>query len=508
MSLGVKTSKIKKNYFGRYELTIANRGLTLDEATVQQILETLLPTHFVNRHDINVLKGYYEGNQEILNKIKNIRPEINHKVVENNAFHLVEFKKGFVFGEPIQYIQRDKANVTELDLFNDFMIDNNKSSEDKDLAEDLYVSGVGYRITLPKANNELPFIIKNLDNRDTFVVYNNNIEKEKLLAGCMFKLDEDLWEIMVYTENKVFYYHYEGNPDLQYGYNLHNINKSKRDQNNKSKKVKLDYQDTKPNPMKEIPIVEYKLNKSRIGIIELVMGSLDALNFITSSDLDDIDQFIQSFLVFINQEIDREELTSLMDIGALQIRSTGNLQADVKLLTNKLSHSETKILYDRIYNNMLTIAGVPRMSDKGSGGDTGQARMLGEGWTMADSRAIQDELSFKIAERETMRLALNICKGKSSVGIKELTPRQIEIKFTRSRSDNMLVKTQSLMNLKNAEVAPEVAFSTVGLFSDPHEAMLLSRYFYGDKFWQKEEKEQVVEKEEVAQEDPLDNVIE
>lgn len=472
MAFGVNDIEVttdQKNFFGRYDLVIANRGLDLDENVVKNILETLLPTHFKNRRDINTLKGIFEGNQEILNKVKLIRPDINHKIVENNAFHLVEFKKGFVFGEPIQYIQRQQADVEELDLLNAYMTDNNKSSEDKDLGEDLYVSGVAYRIALPEPDPDLPFIIKNLDNRDTFVVYNNTIKKEKLLAGCMFQLDEDLWEVMVYTKYKVMYFHFKGNPN-----HANHVSQTK---------TKVQFVRQEKNPMKRIPIVEYKLNKSKIGIIELVLGSLNALNFITSSDLDDIEQFIQSFLVFINQTVEEEELRKLMDIGALQINSTGKFGADVKLLTNKISHSETKVLYDRIYNNMLTIAGVPRMSDKGSGGDTGQARMLGEGWTMADARAVQDELAFKISERELISIVLDICKNKGSVKINKLLPREVEIKFTRNRSDNMLVKTQSLVNLMTAQVSPEIAFNTVGLFSDPHEAVLLSKSHFGESFW-------------------------
>lgn len=460
--------KQPRNYFGRTELVVANRDLDLNEQVVKAILSTVLPTHFENRKQITYLRDYYKGRQDILDKVKHVRNDINHKVVENNAFHLVEFKKGFVFGEPIQYVQRLEANIDELSKFNDYMLENGKHGKDKDLAEDMYVAGVGYRIVLPKAKHNAPFIIENLDFRNTFVVYNNNIEKERLLAGTMFQLDEDVWEIMVYTDKKVFYYTYNGNPSLY----------------NKGDVEELVFVREEANPLKTIPIFEYRLNKNRLGIVELVLSTLNALNFITSSDLDDIDQFIQALLVFINQEVDKATLTELLELGALQIKSIDkDRPADVKLLVNKISHSETKVLYDRIYYNMLTIAGVPKMADKTSGGDTGQARLLGEGWTMADARAIQDELSFKLSEKEVIDLALAICRSKSSSQIAELQTSEIEIKFTRSRTDNMLVKTQSLMNLKQAQVDPEVAFATVGLFSDPHDAVTVSKSFYGDDFW-------------------------
>lgn len=160
--------------------------------------------------------------------------------------------------------------------------------------------------------------------------------------------------------------------------------------------------------------------------------------------------------------------------------------ADVKLLSQKISHSETKVLKDDIYNDMLTIIGVPRLNDKPSGGDTGQARLLGEGWTMADERAKQDELSFKKPERQFLKLILSICSEKlkgTEEKLQNLKISDIDIKFTRNKSDNILVKTQALMNLMSAECPPDIAFSVIGLFNDPNEVFEKAKAYYGDNLW-------------------------
>lgn len=158
------------------------------------------------------------------------------------------------------------------------------------------------------------------------------------------------------------------------------------------------------------------------------------------------------------------------------------------MLSQKLSHSETKTYKDGMYNDVLTIVGIPRLNDKPSGGDTGQARLLGEGWTMADERAKQDELSFKKPERQFLKLILNICneklKGKSD-NLKGLKLSDIDIKFTRNKSDNILVKTQALMNLMNAQCPPDIAFSVIGLFNDPNEVFEKAKQYYGDDLWKK-----------------------
>ena len=156
--------------------------------------------------------------------------------------------------------------------------------------------------------------------------------------------------------------------------------------------------------------------------------------------------------------------------------SDPNKPADVKLLTSQLLHSETKIVTDDIYNNILTICGVPRLNDKPSGGDTGQARLLGEGWTMADERAKQDELSFKKSERQFLKLILRICEYEGK--IKSLKNSDIDIKFTRNKSDNLLVKTQGLLNMKEAQVSPDIAFTICGLFSDPNDVYAKAKKYF------------------------------
>ena len=471
------TKKVNNTSFGRKELVAPYEENDLTPEVVGLILEELLPTHIGNIQEINYLKGVYRGLHDILNKVKNVRPDINNKSIINNAFHIVEFKKGYIFGDPIQYVQRSETLKEELDLFNKYMYKNSKSSKDKDLAEDFYTRGVGYRIALP--SDKLPFEIFNLDNTNTGIVYSNNIQKSKLVGFYLTHIKDDVYKVMCYTKFDVFHF---------------NVTITKKSRGN----FKATFIKQENNPLGKIPIVEYKLNKSRLGLVELVKSMIDALNFITSADLDDIEQFVQSLLVFVNQDVDKQTLIELLEIGALQITSNDPKRpADVKILSNKMQHSETKVLYDRIYGDMLTIAGVPKMSDKASSGDTGQAKLVGEGWTMADERAKQDELSFKESEKEIIELCLDICKVKSSSGIKQLNLEDIEIKFTRNRSDNMLVKTQALMNLQSAQVAPEVAFTVIGLFSDPNEVVTQSKAYHGDDFWKVDGQEEVIESEVV-----------
>ena len=464
-------------FIGRKELYSSVKENELNQANIAMILKDVLPVHFENYAEIDYLIGYYRGLQEILSKDKKVRPEINNKVLENNAYHIVEFKKGYVYGDPIQYVQRGDTAKDEIVILNKFMAENDKASKDKELAEDMYIGGTAYRFITSEEDKLKPFGIYNINPKSAFVVYSTQIEHKPLLGGFLTsKYDYGTklitYIITVYTKRNIYTF-------------------SCTEQDIKVLDADLikyipDTPKNETNWFGSIPIIEYPLNRNRLGVIELVKPSIDALNKIASADIDGLEQFVQSLMVFVNADVDATQLAEMVSMGAVKISSpqgTQGIQADIKLLINQLQHSETKVLYDRIYNNMLTIAGVPKMTDKASSGDTGQARLVGEGWTMADERAKQDELSFKLAEKQALKLIIQICKGKSDSGIKSLETSDIEIKFTRNKSDNLLVKTQGLINMMNAQIAPIIALQTSGLFSDPNEVFEQSQSYCDGDMW-------------------------
>ena len=403
------------------------------------------------------MEKYYKGYQPIIGKTKEIRPTINNQVVENNAYFITEFKKSYVFGEPIQYVQRGDVANKEVGILNSYMLAEDKYPKDTELAESLYVAGIGHRLVLPDINEDSPFSIDNLDSKETFCVYSSYLPHKKLFACTYTKgVNDSTIRGSIYTKNAYY-----------------TLNKG-------IVETAFNVQFVKYHILGQIPIFEYYLNKSRLGIIEVVMDILNQLNKVTSDEIDGLEQFIQSILVFVNQDIDKEDYENLLDLGAVKIATSDpSRPADLKLLSNNLDHSNTKILHDRLFNTALNIVGIPKNSDKASGGDTGQARLLGEGWTMADERAKQDEMEFKRCAKPELNLILKICKLAPNSEIKALTLKDIDQKFTRNKSDNFLVKSQGLMNQIQSGIAPDVAMTTSGLYSDTNEAFNKSMDFYG-----------------------------
>ena len=473
--------------------------MSREELTPENIIKKMpeiLAVHYENVADIEYLDNFYKGIQPILEKTKVVRPDINNKILVNHAYEIVEFKKSYVFGDPVQYVQKGEKGTEKtnpaISLLNKFMESEDKSSKDKELAEWWYIIGTGYRWTEadnPEEEDDAPFETSIPDPKKTFVVYSTGIKEEQLFSGYIQNFTQTITtqdtqkiaeyqEYTIYLEDKVMILTTQyGSIQLKklYGKGLLGIKKRL----------------TNPYPLliKGQRIIEYPLNKSRIGLIELVISQLNAINRISSNELDDIEQFVQSLLVYVNQEVDLETHKKLIKLGAMEVNTQEpNKPADVKLLSQKMENSQIKTYKDGIYNDILTIVGIPRLNDKPSGGDTGQARLLGEGWTMADERAKQDELSFKRPERQFLKLVLNICneklKGKTNT-LKDLKLSDIDIKFTRNKSDNILVKTQALLNLMSAQCPPDIAFSVIGLFNDPNEVFEKAKQYYGENLWKK-----------------------
>ena len=450
-SKNTPTSDIKKDLFGRYVLT-ASPPKTLDTKSIALILNDVIPLHDINSKDIEYLRNFYRGNQPILYREKPIRPEIKNTVLENRAFEIVEFKKGYEFSNPVQYTNVSNKESAPVDTLNTYARVDGKESKDLKLAEWFYIAGTSYRICLPKEKptvDDAPFYTMSLDPRYTFVVYSNEVDKRKLFSGTYVKYEEE-WIFGIYTDDYYFTWTVEKPTD--------DFTKAKS-----SRTV---------NTLKMNPIVEYPLNEARLGYVELCLHLFNAINTTGSNRIDGLEQFVQSLLVFINCELptDKNGKKEVPRSGdAIDVKSyNSGFPADVKYLVSQLNQNDAQVTKEDLLNALYEISGVPSRADRRSGGDTGQAVILRDGWGAAEARAKSTEKMFKEAEMNFLKIVLKICRTSvlSAEKIKDLTLHDIDVKCNRNRSDNMQVKAQTLQTLLNCGVHPEEAYNTSDLFGD------------------------------------------
>ena len=152
---------------------------------------------------------------------------------------------------------------------------------------------------------------------------------------------------------------------------------------------------------------------------------------------------------FNNCQIDEEKFQELKDMGAILTKSEPGVPATVTYITNALNQTETQTLIDYLYDCILQIAGVPDRKVS-TGGNTGQAIQLSNGWETAEAMAKSTELLFKRSEKDALRIIIKILNTVKTVKIGDIALSDIEIQFTRSKSDNATIKIQVLAGLLNA----------------------------------------------------------
>ena len=232
----------------------------------------------------------------------------------------------------------------------------------------------------------------------------------------------------------------------------------------------------KAHSLGDIPIYEYRLNLARMGSFEPAVPLLDAINRVLSNRLDGLEQFIQSFLKFVNCEVDDKNVEQLRKMGAIVIKSVNNFPADVQLVSQELNQEQTQCLVDYLYSQVLVICGMPTTTKGGkSTSDTGNAVFLRDGWSQCEARAKDTEQLFKKSEKQFLKLVLHIIR--ESVKEFDLSLGQVEYKFTRRQHDNLQTKTQALLSMLQAGIAPETAIATCGLFNDPMDVALQSKEY-------------------------------
>jgi SPP1 family phage portal protein len=432
----------------------------IDESNVVQVLNKALETHEPNKNDIQYLYDYYKGKQPILNRIKDIRPEICNKIVENRANEIVSFKVGYLMGEPVQYVSRGSKEeqsdaVTQL---NEFVFAENKAAKDKELADWFTICGTSYRMVLPDPiddEDEAPFEIYTLDPRYAFVVYHSGLGNKRMMGVKYIVKQDNEVVYSVYTNNMYF----EIKDDKIIRRKAHSLG--------------------------GVPIVEYPANTSRLGAFEIVLPLLDSINEVASNRLDGVEQFIQSILMMKGVDMDSEDFKALKEEGGLLLP----LEGDAKYLVQELNQTQTQTLVDYMYQTVLTICGMPNRNGGSSTSDTGSAVIMRDGWSAAEARAKDTEMMFKMSEKEFLKLVIRISNTLRDMNLKLSA---IEIRFTRRNYENIQEKAQVLTTmLANGKIHPRLAFEHCGLFVDPELAYKQSlEYIEGEMADAEEDTEQ------------------
>ena len=444
---------------GQYGRKIAYTDVTqITEQNVVKVVGDCIGVFNFNRAAIRYLWQYKNGDQPALYRTKTVRDDINNKVIENHAWEIVRFKMGQTFGEPIMYnsLSKDEKVNKAVDRFNGYLRAAGKAAKDISMGEWQSAVGVGYEaVQLLEEGAERPFRLVVPSPLDTFVIYSRQTQ-EPMLSVQQLK-----------DENGNMYY--------QCFSSTHEY----RIQNSALQPLvgsdgELVY--SKLHTFGEIPIVEYPNNQDRMSDIELVITMLDAINNMQSNRMDSVEQFVQSWIKFINCDIDEEQFQKMKMSGALVVKSNNGSdnKADVDIMTQELNQTQSQVAKDDLWDNTLDILAIPNRQENG-GGDRAGATYLRNGWDHAkqaarikDAYVIESEYRLSTCIRNTIRIR----KGEAELPISNADYEPV---INHSPTDNMQVKAQTFQMLIQSGIHPLVCVKVCGLWNDPEKVYLMSK---------------------------------
>lgn len=420
------------------------------QITHQNIVDELgkaLVIHNQNAVEIEYLDRYYRGDQPINYRKKVNRPEVNNKIPVNLAYELVERKTADICAEPIQYVLRgtDDEKSRQITELNITMDSESKQECDIDICRWRSICGTAYRfIGNDEGQGELldesDFALFSENPMYTFVVYYSNGRPE---FSCQIREGINGETIYFCYTNSEWFEISEG-----------------------------EIKDSGINGNKAIPVIEYPNNARRLSDIEMTIGITDALNTLSSDRINGIEQFVSSWVKFVNCEIDKDSFLSMRQEGALVVKSNngGENKADVDVMTTELNQTEGQVVFDDLLSQFLDIQGLANR-ESNTGGDTGAAVNLRNGHYDAGLRTAINEPILKKSELMSLRIILNRLRIKRGF---TLLPSDVEIHVNHNKLDNLMTKSEALKMLLDSGIYYKRAIKTVDLFSDPEQVAVES----------------------------------
>lgn len=454
---------------------------------INKYLPNIMSLHIKNAEKEKFFYDFMKGRQDVYDKerLYNKDAKNNNKIVENHAFRQVSFKTGFIIGEKRDYIRKtapkDDGNTDDLTYLDRYFTDVDFFSKDKDLKEWIYTTGIGVTYCEPRTdiiipsgnvdlngnpvfrykteaegfnvNKDASFAFDVVEPMSNFVVYSSSRSGEPLFCVSVVTKDigdADTIDVVAQLQIETRYGVFETNSDLDYT----TFDKARF----KSPKI-INY----------IPMVEHSINNFRLGLVELNREMFNSINTLISSVSDIIVDNANVILVFKNVDIDGEAVQEMKQAGAIIIsdNSDSKSSADLDTIKVQMDFEGFNAYYEQRISKCYDIAGVPLASGQvTSGGDTGQARLLGGGWNNAYTVAKNDITSLLKSDYAVLKLILQFCKQVPNCPVDNLSASEIDIKYRINQNDNFLVKAEGISQLYNCNLPLEEILKASGLFSD------------------------------------------
>lgn len=447
------------------KIKIPIRPNELSIVAIEPYLDEVVAQFEQNARKIRRDYDQYCLDHPILGKVRSHDDtDINNIVLIPDLKAMVDWKTGYVFGNPIKYAQNKSSETDDINYLNKYVRDVCQRAVDKEVGKWAYATGIGYYFVEPKSEKinteyQAPYVLYQRDSDTCAKVYS------------AFGANAPLFDILYTTYeviNEAGHKETVKNLDIYFPDTLYTY---------ESKFGYTSWQQIRIQSRgiaKPLPLVEKRFNTDGIGIVAMGESMQSAIDKLISNGLDNVEDIVNEVFVYKNVNLGQtaEEQAAnhraMKRNGAVILNSISkDLQAALDTLSPKLSLSEVREFFSLVNEKFHSSLGVPmEMSGTNSGGTTKSGSEVANGYDNAYNRALDDINTFIIADTELLQKIIWICQNTANNKIDNLAPSEIEIKYSLNLTDNMLTKSQSYGTFIQT-MPPAMALRYCRLSNDP-----------------------------------------
>jgi len=307
-----------------------------EKPITKEVVEDVIRYNETQRTRYDVLKRYYLGDHDILNRYKSETLK-NNRLVINHASYIVDTNVGYLLGNPVDYMSDYDINEI-LECYKQQTI----NDLDSEIAKNVSIYGTQYEYVY--ANEEAQPRSAVVDNRNAILVYDTTLEHNKLF-GVIYRpiydgLNFQYYDAIYLDKEVIRHYKLSGALILLEEYQ-HNFG--------------------------DVPLIQYKNNPDLIGDFEKVLTLINAYNLLQSDRINDKEQLVDAILCMYDFDFTAEQHEMLKESRVLaSIPATGK----VEYLTKVLHEADMDILRKNIEQDIHKISMCPNMSDENFSGNS------------------------------------------------------------------------------------------------------------------------------------------
>ena len=376
----------------------------------------------------NKLKMYYDSKPVVSRPAPH---QVN--VITNHALYIVNTNVGYLLGAPVNYLASDGVNIDEVKKRYDKQTISNL---DVELETDASIFGHAFERLYLNEKKEICSTI--VDPREMILVYDDTVEHKKMFAIIYSKV-----------------YGADGK-EVKNEFNL-TILTEKTIQECTLKDGKFGETDDEEHPFhgfNEVPIIEYKNNRSRVGDFEPVITLIDAVNILQSDRVLDREKLVDAILAISGMTLTKEQKRDLKNGRIISGIPQG---ASVEYIIKNINEADSETLYKTLVASIHKISSTPDMSDENFANNSSGVAIKYK--LLAFEQHIKDkERYFDAGLMNRIRIYSD---GK-------FDGETVETQFTKSLPENLLELAQVINNLDGI-VSRETLLSWLPAIKDPAE---------------------------------------